>query len=607
SGQLAGSGAYTGITGFANITGSFKMAKNILVVGAIDSTGKIELPSSRGPAYDGRIKPDLMAFGQDGSSGAAAIVSGISILLQHAYQQQHHDSLPPAALSKAILINTADDAGATGPDFSSGYGIANAYEAVKSIRQSQFFNNSIQQGNTQSFQLNIPAGISTFKCTLVWSDPPAQSNAVKALVNDLDIELVHTTSGQLWQPWILNRAANRDSLQLIAIRGKDTLNNTEQITLSAPPPGNYTINIKGSRVANAQNYFIAYKADTANRFEWLFPMSADPVIAGSSQLVRWSSTFTGSAGTLQYSIDEGSNWQTIASNIDLSKNYTSWSAPDIFSTALLRMTINGSNYMSDTFVISKRINTQVGFNCADSFLFYWNKPVAVNNFRVYKLVNKFIEPVTVVSDSFYISATTNSRQFTIAPLVKNREGIKAYTFDYTTQGVGCYFKTFLAQLVTDKASLQLELGSLYRVNSILVQKLSGNSFTTIQTITNPGTLQFNLTDATLHTGVNMYRIVLQLADGRTIYSNTELVYYLGNLNYIVYPNPARITNGFRILQKEPVEIIVVIHDMAGRKLKEELHSGLINYVSTVNLQKGLYVISIMKDGKKEFTGKIVVQ
>ena len=38
------------------------MAKNIITVGHIDSLGNVLSLSSRGPAYDGRIKPELVAF-----------------------------------------------------------------------------------------------------------------------------------------------------------------------------------------------------------------------------------------------------------------------------------------------------------------------------------------------------------------------------------------------------------------------------------------------------------------------------------------------------------------------------------------------------------------
>lgn len=608
SGLSASNGTYNGITGFANLTGSFKMSKNSIAVGAIDSVGNVEGPSSKGPTYDGRIKPDVVAFGQDGTSGAAAIVSGISLLLQQAYAQTHGNVLPAAALVKAMLINTADDLGIKGPDYSSGFGNANAYKAVQSMLQSQFFTNSIQQGNTQTFQLNIPAGVRMFKCTLAWTDIPAAANATKALRNDIDVELTHVPSGQTFLPWTLSRAANTDSLVRGAARGKDTLNNVEQITIDNPAAGNYVLSVKGSRVANAQTYFIAYAADTADRFEWLFPMQQDPVTAGTGILLRFNSTFSATTGVLQYSLADG-NWQTIAASADLTKKYFRWNAPDTFSTAMLRMVINGNAYASDTFVLSKRINTRVGFNCPDSFLFYWNRPPGVSNFRVYKTGNKFLEPVAVTTDTFYVNAvsTINSKQFTIAPLLKGREGIKAYTFDYSTQGTGCYFKSFLAQLGSNKIALSFEVGTLYNISNIIVQKLSGNTFQNIQTFNNPTTLQYILDDVTLQQGANIYRIALQLKNGRIIYSSTEVVYFTGTMDYIVFPNPSRVTSGFKILQKQPDAIQILIHDATGRIIKNENHSDLVNNVSTINLQSGLYIITILKEGKKVFTGKIVLQ
>jgi hypothetical protein len=46
-------GTYSGLNGFANLTGSFKMAKNILTVGATDSFSIVAALSSKGPAHDG--------------------------------------------------------------------------------------------------------------------------------------------------------------------------------------------------------------------------------------------------------------------------------------------------------------------------------------------------------------------------------------------------------------------------------------------------------------------------------------------------------------------------------------------------------------------------
>lgn len=118
SGTLSSSlGQYKEIKGFANLTGSFKMSKNILTVGSVDSFGVVPVLSSKGPAFDGRIKPDLVGYGNDGSSGAAAIVSGIALILQQAYKEKNGGNIPGSALIRSILLNSADDVHIKGPDF----------------------------------------------------------------------------------------------------------------------------------------------------------------------------------------------------------------------------------------------------------------------------------------------------------------------------------------------------------------------------------------------------------------------------------------------------------------------------------------------------------
>ena len=75
-------GAYAGVQQYSNFTGNFKMAKKILTVGAIDGNKNLVDRSSRGPAYDGRVKPEMVAYATTGTSDAAALVSGSAALLQ---------------------------------------------------------------------------------------------------------------------------------------------------------------------------------------------------------------------------------------------------------------------------------------------------------------------------------------------------------------------------------------------------------------------------------------------------------------------------------------------------------------------------------------------
>ncbi|MEO6252132.1 MAG: S8 family serine peptidase, partial [Ferruginibacter sp.] len=350
-------GTYAGITGFANLTGSFKMAKNIITVGATDSFGNVAILSSKGPAFDGRIKPELVAFGIDGSSGAAALVSGVSLMLQQQYKQMN-GPMPANVLIKAILLNSADDRGNTAVDFSNGFGSLNALNAVRAIQMGRHRSGAVSNGSTQSFGLSIPAGIKKIKITLAWADPAAATNAAKALINDLDLELLNTGTNETWKPWVLNSFPHIDSLKQLATRKRDSINNVEQVTIENPAAGNYQVLVKGYAVNTAsQNFHFAYQLDSSDIFEWQFPAAPDPVFAASVNTLRWNSSYAATTGKLDYSIDNGISWLLADAAVDLTKSYYNWNAPAAFTTSLLKMTIGANQFISDTFVIAARTTT----------------------------------------------------------------------------------------------------------------------------------------------------------------------------------------------------------------------------------------------------------
>src|SRR5690606_19263562 len=49
--------------GWGNITGGIKAGKNVIAVGNVTALDVLSSSSSRGPASDGRIKPDICANG----------------------------------------------------------------------------------------------------------------------------------------------------------------------------------------------------------------------------------------------------------------------------------------------------------------------------------------------------------------------------------------------------------------------------------------------------------------------------------------------------------------------------------------------------------------
>lgn len=611
--QSATSGQYAGISGMANLTGNYKMAKNILTVGSIDSFGVVSPLSSKGPAFDGRVKPELVAFGQDGSSGAAAIVSGISLLLQQAYQEQHGGQLPPSDLVKAVLLNSAEDVGPPGIDYSSGYGSVNAYRALNVLTAKQYFTGTLQEGETQSYPLTIPANVRTLTITLVWNDAAAMPNAYTALVNDLDLELQQPATGTTWLPWTLNSAALADSLQALPRRARDSLNNAEQISLDHPPAGDYIIHVKGYNIpGGVQPYSLAYRWDSLNTFQWAYPTASDNISPGKPNLLRWQTTFSGAA-TLEYSLDGGSHWKGLEAAADLSRNHYYWNVPDTMAAGLLRATIGGQSFYSDTFALSRPLSLSVGFNCPDSVFLFWNAGKGVASYQLYALGQQTLEPGPVVSspDSTLLFAKSDqpSMYYAVAPLLPlGKMGAKSYTINYTQQGVACYFQRFTADPQTgSEALLNLALGTLYRVNDITFEKQVGSGFQPLAQVAPTDELTYSAADETLSQGVNTYRVKIMLLDGRNFYSEEEQVNYLAGKSYILYPNPLNGQSILNILSADPAAAVWQLFNTLGQKVYEVRLSGSPQQVLVGRLARGLYFFSIRTtEGKKVESGKIVI-
>lgn len=610
SGNLRNStGTYAGLDSTANLTGSFKMAKNILTVGAVDSFNNVAPLSSKGPAYDGRIKPELVAFGQDGSSGAAAIVSGIALALQHAYKDQYLQ-LPDAALIKAILINSAEDIDIPGPDFRSGYGTVNAWKAMQTLQQQQYYNGTATNAQQQTFALTVPAGIRSLKITLCWNDIPASANAAKALVNDLDLQLINTTTNETWMPWVLSGYPKRDSLLLPATRKRDSLNTVEQITVQNPVAGNYQVRVNGYNIATGpQDFYIAIQQDTADRFAWRYPTSSDYLTGGQQNILRWSNTFSNTTGTLYYSIDKGNTWQLISNTTDLAKGYASWQAPDTSVSAIFRMSINGNNYFTDTCIVSKPTTLRVGFNCTDSVLLYWPSVSGAVAYALYQLGTNYLEPLTTITDTAIILHTTNksSLHYTVAPVIKTgKQGIKALTVNYTTQGAGCYINNLFGELTDNNtAALTLTLGSLYQVSGIALEKFTNNRFTSLYNFQPGNNLLYQYTDNALHKGGNIYRARITLANGSIVYSAPETVYSFDNSGYLVFPNPVNSGQQLQIRSNDLHPRTVLLYNSVGQCIKQVSMNNAILQLSLADCARGIYWLVIVKEGKVSFKTTII--
>jgi serine protease AprX len=236
--------------------------------------------SSRGPAADGRIKPEIVAPGTNivaarskhpkakpedswgsyddnylfmgGTSMSTPITSGAMVLVRQHLLKLLNVSSVSSALLKATVANTAEDLfpGQFGerargqeqptrrPNNHEGWGRVDLEALVKN--QAISFHEEragLATNQEKTYSVEASAG-RALKVTLAYTDAPAVAAAAKTLVNDLDLT-VTDPSGRVFYP-------NGKS-------GKDNVNNMEQIDILAPVAGAYKISVKGANIPQGKN------------------------------------------------------------------------------------------------------------------------------------------------------------------------------------------------------------------------------------------------------------------------------------------------------------------------------------------------------------------
>jgi len=266
------------LTGGFDLITTYSTAKNIVTVGAIDDiAGGYAGPasvqqantsfSSWGPTDDGRIKPDIVANGDNltssvntsdtaygPSSGTSmatpSAAGGAGLLLEH--WQNVISGTPRSATLKGLMIHQADEAGPrVGPDYQMGWGLSNIGDATQLISIEgydgcqQFVEGSVDDGDTFTFDLQS-VGNQPLKVTLTWTDPPASNTnngtinpaGVRYLVNNLNLRVTQPGGGTAF-PWTLDPANPANA----AVTGDNNRDNVEQVLLLNPAAGTYTVRV----------------------------------------------------------------------------------------------------------------------------------------------------------------------------------------------------------------------------------------------------------------------------------------------------------------------------------------------------------------------------
>ncbi|PRX12724.1 S8 family serine peptidase [Nonlabens ulvanivorans] len=420
---------------WGNITGGHKQGKNVIATANVNDDGTLAGSSSNGPATDGRIKPDITAHGQGhistnenngylsfgGTSGAAPGIAGVAAQLYDAYQTIANGVLPESALIKAIMLNTANDVGNTGPDFQYGWGIVNGLRAVKTIEGRNFFSRTVSQGTSQSRVVPVPQNASQVRIMLYWNDPAAATGVSTALVNDLDL-VVSDPAGSIYNPWVLNSSPNAVTLNAPATTGIDRLNNMEQVVIDNPIAGDYTVDITGFNIPmGIQKFYVVYEI-IEDQLNITYPNGGESLTPGSTEFIQWDATNTSGNLSLEYSSDNGTSWNAIATVSNTSLLYE-WTVPnDVSGQCLVRITdSNGNTDTSDAaFSIAQRVTglsiTQV---CPTYINVSWNAMPGATSYDIYTLGQQFMEvngssttlsysiPITNINDVQWIAISAS--------------------------------------------------------------------------------------------------------------------------------------------------------------------------------------------------------
>ncbi len=581
---FATDGKYANINGFANITGNFKMAKNVITVGAIDNKGNIQAESSAGPLYDGRVAPQLIALGPNGTSDAAAIVSGTAAVMQQVYTDSNGQALPPASLIKAVLYNNAEDIYNKGIDYKTGYGLLNSYTSIKAIQQKEYDGSSLSQGQQWTKTISIPANAAQLKVTLSWTDTSASlNNNNKALINDLDLEVQELSSGTIYKPWVLSAAANIDSLTKQPIRKRDSLNTAEQVSIVFPAAGNYQIKVNAANIsAFSLPFNVAYHADTLNTFYFTSPQHASDVNRDENPNpdIRWR-TFvadTNQTGNLYISYNSGANWQLIKALLKIYTNQYQWPVKDTNSTAQLKMETAFGDYFSKSFIIAKLTRPNVDFLCTDSFGLSWNKHVYANSYKIYTLTDSpYLKQISSVTDTFIVLKRSlyPSLVYAVEPILSNSlPAARSMALDINQQGVKCFYKTFYYNLLDqNKLDLVLELSAARYVDSIYFELVTATGqlqFTYGSAKVIGNNLIYNQLVNNLSSGITYFRGRIKLKAGRIVYTDIINVLTSGQHPIVFYPNPSDGSNPINYVLKQgiPAYSRLQLFDMTGRLLKD---------------------------------------
>ncbi|MCF0072079.1 S8 family serine peptidase [Dyadobacter sp. CY261] len=406
--------------GFATVLGGYQTAKNVITVGATTETGALSSQSSRGPVKDGRIKPEIMAFGSgvgstlpvnlygngSGTSFASPAVAGGLAMLYERYRQLNSNQNPKNGLMKALLVNGAVDKGNEGPDYRFGFGSLNLLRSVKMLESNSYITGQVSHQDSSNFSINVPANTAQIKVMLYWNDLAGTTLASQNLVHNLDLK-VKKPSNDVVYPRIMNASAAQ--VNAVAGTGVDNVNNMEQVIINDPvAEGNYTISVKGTTVGQApsQEYFVVYDI-IPKSMALTYPIGGERLKDSEAIYISWDAFGnSGSTFTVQYSANDGLNWTNISTSVAAGSSQLAWTIPAGTKSDKMRVRVTqnstGVQSVSERFtVIGVPSITLSTLQCEGYISVEWTAVTGATDYEVMVLKGSEMVPVATTIPTTY--------------------------------------------------------------------------------------------------------------------------------------------------------------------------------------------------------------
>lgn len=466
---------------FGTITGIQKQGKNFFTVGALSYDEEITGFSSRGPAADGRLFPSICAPGPGGTSFATPNLAGVYALAAEALQQTAGSK--NSAILRAVILNSADDLGNPGPDFTHGYGRINAFNTVQAIVNNHYLTNSVVNGAVNQHTITIPAGTHEAKIMLYYHDYPAVAGiGSKTRVNDLHLS-VSNASGTTFLPWVCNPYPDTDSLTSNAIRAVDSLNNIQQVTIDFPAPGTYTVSINGAFIPYGPQEYVLTWQTNSDEVVIRSPNENSTFIAGENAAVYWDASFGSTQFNLSITTDNAT-WQTLATNVAADKRQVDFQVPMV-TTGLARIAIQRGTQTdtTDFFTISPEVTglTRV-YKCGGNARIKWDVLPGVQGYVVYKVGPQFMDSLLFTTQTNLVISGLSSTQteyISVAPVVNGKIGRRCTAYELPATIHNC--TSYDLELVEIKSPQNIAIPSCAVSNMPLTFTIRNSGINTIDT------------------------------------------------------------------------------------------------------------------------------